>query len=244
MPEPVGDPVEVSAPPALVRALPGGLGSPDGTVTAAVLAPEAVLAAREGLTIEARGQFRMAAERFLHHRVAMAGLVIFVLLLLVSTVAPLFWRYSYAAITNQFASGPSLQHPFGTDTIGHDLFAQVLQGTATSIKIALLVAVIATVLGTLVGAFAGYYGKLADAALMRFTDLVLVVPLIAILLVLANGTRSLASSWFWISIVLGLVLWTYLARLVRSSFLSLREREFVEAEWAIGASDFRIIMRH
>lgn len=229
-----------------------GVGDPDprpdsiapGAAAAAIPDSAALRAAREGLDVKARSQFQMAVERFWHHKVALVGLGVFVFLLLLSTVGPLFWRYSYSQITGQFATGPSLQHPFGTDTIGHDMFAQVLSGTATSIKTALLVAVIATILGTLVGALAGYYGKYADAALMRFTDLVLVVPLLAILLVLANTLSKQAGSWFWIAIILAALLWTVLARLVRGTFLSLREREFIEAEWAIGASDLRIILRH
>jgi glutathione transport system permease protein len=206
--------------------------------------PAGFTAAREGLTVEARGQFRMALEKFIHHRMALVGLGIFMFLLLLSTIAPVFWHYSYSQITDQFATAPDLQHPFGTDTIGHDLFAQVLVGTATSIKTAILVAAVATFVGTVIGAAAGYYGKFADAALMRLTDLVLVVPLLAILLVLSNNVNNLASNWFWIAMVLAAVLWTYLARLVRGTFLSLREREFIEAEWAIGASDLRIILRH
>jgi peptide/nickel transport system permease protein len=201
-------------------------------------------AAAEGLSIEARSQFRMAVERFVHHRIALLGLGIFLVLLLLSTIGPVFWHYSYSQITNQFGTSPSAQHPFGTDTIGHDLFAQVLRGEATSIKTAMLVAVFSTFIGTVIGAAAGYYGKLADAALMRFTDLVLTVPLIAILLVLANKLSKLSGSWFWIAIILAALLWTYLARLVRGTFLSLREREFIEAAHAIGAGDFRIIVRH
>ena len=200
--------------------------------------------AAEGLTIESRGQLRMAAERFAHHRMALAGLAVFVLLLLLSTIGPVFWHYSYQTITNQFATAPSGQHPFGTDLIGHDMFAQVLTAEATSVKTALLVAVIATVIGTTVGAVAGYYGKFADALLMRFTDLILAVPLLAILLVLSNKLSKQANSWVWIAIILGCVLWTSLARQVRAAFLSLREREFIEAEHAIGASDRRIILRH
>jgi ABC-type dipeptide/oligopeptide/nickel transport system permease subunit len=191
-----------------------------------------------------RSQFQLARERFFHHRPAVAGLVVFVFLLLLSTIGGHLWHYSYSDITNQFSTGPSLQHPFGTDEIGHDLFAEVLAGTATSLKTALVVAVLATIIGTLVGALAGYYGKWADAALMRFTDLVLTVPLIAVLLVLANTLSKQANSWLWVAIIIAALLWTYLARLVRGSFLSLREREFVEAEWAIGASDTRIILRH
>jgi glutathione transport system permease protein len=214
---------------------PGGLAEADAA---------ALRAASEGLSVEARSQFRMALERFVHHRLALVGLGIFLFLLLLSTVGAHFWHYTYAQITGQFATGPSLQHPFGTDTIGHDLFAQVLKGTATSIQTALVVAVLSTALGSVIGAVAGYYGKLADAALMRFTDLVLVVPVIAVLLVLAAGVSSVASNWFVIALVLAALFWTYLARLVRGTFLSLREREFVEAEWAIGASDRRIILRH
>jgi peptide/nickel transport system permease protein len=201
-------------------------------------------AASDGFSVAARGQFRMALERFLHHRLALVGVGTFVFLLLLSTVGGHLWHYSHAQITGQFGTGPSLQHPFGTDTIGHDLFAQVLSGTATSVQTAVVVAVIATVLGTVIGAAAGYYGRLADAALMRFTDLILVVPVLAVLAVLAAGVSSLASNWFVIALVLAALFWTYLARLVRGTFLSLREREFVEAEWAIGASDRRIILRH
>jgi peptide/nickel transport system permease protein len=200
--------------------------------------------AAEGLTIESRGQFRMALERFAHHRLALTGLIVFVLLLLLSTIGPVFWPYNFTAITNQFATAPSAQHLFGTDLIGHDLFAQVLAAEATSVKTALLVAVIATAIGTTVGAVAGYYGGIADALLMRFTDLILAVPLLALLLVLANKLSKQSGSWFWIALILGLVLWTNLARQVRGAFLSLREREFVEAEHAIGASDRRIIVRH
>jgi ABC-type dipeptide/oligopeptide/nickel transport system permease subunit len=260
MPEPAREPVEAGQRGATAaethirqlpanqlatgEAAPGLLQGPPGELgTQAPLARE-LLVAREGLTVEVRSQFKMALERFIHHRMALVGLGIFMFLLLLSTITPVFWRYNYSQITNQFATGPSLQHPFGTDTIGHDLFAQVLVGTATSIKTAILVAGLATFVGTVIGAAAGYYGKLADAALMRLTDLVLVVPLLAILLVLANNVSNLASNWFWIALVLAAVLWTYLARLVRGTFLSLREREFIEAEWAIGAGDWRIIVRH
>jgi peptide/nickel transport system permease protein len=200
--------------------------------------------AAQGRTVESRGQLWLALERFARHRLALAGLAVFLLLVLLSTIGPVFWQYNYSAITSQFATAPSVQHPFGTDLIGHDLFAQVMEAEATSVKTAALVAVIATTIGTVIGAMAGYYGKLADAALMRFTDLILAVPLLAVLLVLANRASKQAGSWLWIALILGLLLWTNLARQVRGAFLSLREREFVEAEHAIGASDWRVIFRH
>jgi peptide/nickel transport system permease protein len=217
---------------------------PASDVTPPTPALTLVADAAQGPVIESRGQFRLALERFAHHRLALASLIVFLLLVLLSTIGPVFWQYSFSTITDQFATGPSAQHPFGTDLIGHDLFAQVMEAEATSVKTAVLVAVIATTAGTLVGAIAGYYGKLADAVLMRFTDLILAVPLLAVLLVLANKLSKQAGSWLWIAIILGLLLWTSLARQVRGSFLSLREREFVEAEHAIGASDRRIIFRH
>jgi ABC-type dipeptide/oligopeptide/nickel transport system permease subunit len=238
MPEPASLPVDAAGRSVTQPPVPPP-GQHPGDIDA-----RALLLAREGLPVEARSQFRMALERFLHHRVALAGLGTFVFLLLLSTIGQHVWHYNYTQITGKFATGPSLQHPFGTDVVGHDLFAQVLTGTATSIQTALVVAVVATVTGTVIGAMAGYYGKWADAALMRFTDLFLVLPILAVLLVLANGLSSFADNWLAIALVLAGLFWTTLARLVRGTFLSLREREFVEAEWAIGASDRRIIFRH
>ncbi len=196
------------------------------------------------LAAPSRGQLRMAARRFVRHKLAMTGLVVFVVLLLGSLIVPIFWQYSYSSITNTFASGPSAAHPFGTDLIGHDMLAQVMAGTLTSVETALLVAAISTVIGTAIGALAGYYGGLIDQALMRLTDLVLVVPLLAILLVLANKFSKQANSQLFVGLLLALLFWTYLARLIRGTFMSLREREFIEAEHAIGASTWRIILRH
>ncbi len=197
-----------------------------------------------GPATAARGQLSMAASRFFRHKLAMIGLFIFLVLLLGSVIIPYFWPYNYATITSEFASGPTAAHPFGTDLIGHDLFAQVLSGTLTSIETALLVAGISTFVGTLIGALAGYYGGIVDQLLMRFTDLVLVVPLLATLLVLANKFAKQSDSQLFVGLLLALLFWTYLARLVRGTFMSLREREFIEAEHAIGASTWRIILRH
>jgi peptide/nickel transport system permease protein len=124
------------------------------------------------------------------------------------------------------------------------MLAQVMAGTLTSLEVALIVAAISTVIGTVVGALAGYYGGIIDQALMRLTDLVLVVPLIAILLVLSNKFSKQSNSQLFVALLLALLFWTYLARLIRGTFLSLREREFIEAEHAIGASTWRIILRH
>jgi peptide/nickel transport system permease protein len=218
--------------------------SPRGTVIAAPIPGANVGAETDEMVTASRGQLRMAARRFVRHKLAMSGAIIFLVLLLGSIIVPIFWQYSYSSITNSFATGPSAAHPFGTDLIGHDMLAQVMAGTLTSLEVALLVAAISTVIGTVIGALAGYYGGLIDQALMRLTDLVLVVPLIAILLVLSNKFSKQADSQLFVGLLLALLFWTYLARLIRGTFLSLREREFIEAEHAIGASTWRIILRH
>ena len=223
------------------------VGATFGTAATEYAADRAVGAQAEpGLEGETggRSQLHLALRRFIHHRMALVGLGIFLLLVAIAFIVPHFWKWGYADITPSFATGPSASHPFGTDTIGHDLFAQVLVATQTSLKSAFIVTVIATAMGTVIGAVAGYFGKLADAALMRFTDLVLTVPLLALLLVLANILSKQSSNYLYIAIIIAAVLWTYLARLVRGTFLSLREHDYVIAARAIGSTNKRIIFRH
>jgi peptide/nickel transport system permease protein len=182
--------------------------------------------------------------RFLAHRLAVASLVVFVIIVAGSLGGARLWKYNYADITKEFSTPPSLAHPMGTDDIGHDTLAQVLRGAQKSVQVALLVALLSTTFGAVLGAFAGYYRGATDSILMRFTDLVLTVPAIAVLAVLAATLADRAGNWFFIALVLAALLWTYIARVVRGQFLSLREKEFVEAARALGASDRRIIFRH
>ncbi len=195
-------------------------------------------------TVERRSQTQMVIRRFMAHKLAVGSLVVFTLMVLISLVGGRFWKYNYADITDQFSSPPSLAHPMGTDDIGHDSLAQVLRGAQKSVQVALLVAFLSTTVGAVIGALAGYYRGWVDTALMRFTDLVLTIPSIAILAVLAATLADKAGNWFFVGLVLSLLLWTYIARVVRGTFLSLREKEFVEAARALGASDTRIMFRH
>jgi ABC-type dipeptide/oligopeptide/nickel transport system permease subunit len=195
-------------------------------------------------TVAARSQTSMIVRRFLAHKLAVGSLVVFLIVVVVSLIGGRFWKYGYADITDEFSSPPSLAHPMGTDDIGHDSLAQVLRGAQKSVQVALLVAFLSTTVGTVVGAVAGYYRGWVDSALMRFTDLVLTIPSIAILAVLAATLADKAGNWFFVGVVLALLLWTYIARVVRGTFLSLREKEFVEAARALGASDTRIMFRH
>jgi ABC-type dipeptide/oligopeptide/nickel transport system permease subunit len=195
-------------------------------------------------TVVRRSQTQMVIRRFLAHKLAVGSLVVFLLVVIISLIGGRFWKYGYADITDQFSTPPSLEHPMGTDDIGHDTLAQVLRGSQKSVQVALMVAFLATTIGAVIGALAGYYRGWVDSALMRFTDLILTIPSIAILAVLASVVASEAGNWFFIGLVLALLQWTYIARVVRGTFLSLREKEFVEAARALGASDTRIMFRH
>jgi peptide/nickel transport system permease protein len=195
-------------------------------------------------TIERRSQTQMVVRRFLAHRLAVASLILLLLVIIGSLIGGRIWKYNYADITDEFSTSPSLAHPMGTDDIGHDSMARILRGAQKSVQVALLVALLSTTFGAVLGALAGYYRGATDSVLMRFTDLVLTVPAIAILAVLAATLADRAGNWFFIALVLAALLWTYIARVVRGQFLSLREKEFVEAARALGASDRRIIFRH
>jgi ABC-type dipeptide/oligopeptide/nickel transport system permease subunit len=195
-------------------------------------------------TVARRSQTQMVIRRFTAHKLAVGSLVVFLLVVIISLIGGRFWKYGYADITDEFSSAPSLEHPMGTDDIGHDSMARILRGAQKSVQVALMVAILATTLGAFIGALAGYYRGWVDSALMRFTDLILTIPAIAILAVLAAAVTEQAGNWFFIGLVLALLQWTYIARVVRGTFLSLREKEFVEAARALGASDTRIMFRH
>ncbi|MFJ3898516.1 MULTISPECIES: ABC transporter permease [unclassified Streptomyces] len=192
-------------------------------------------------TVRQRTQTQLVLRRFLRHRAAMVSLVVFVLIILWAFIGPHLWHYSYRKYTEDNSQPPSLKHPFGTDSSGYDGYAQVMRGTQTSLKIAIMIALGSTLLGAVWGAVAGFYRGIVDAVMMRIADLVLTLPLFAIALVISSRTGG---SWYWIAIVIAGLTWAYVARVVRSAVLSLREKEFIEAARALGASDTRIIFRH
>lgn len=194
--------------------------------------------------VEATSQWRRVLRRFLRHKLAVVSLVLLLVLVLASFLGGVVARYGYNEFTPDLSAAPSLKHWFGTDGIGHDTFARVLRGARRSLLVAFLVAGLSTSFGALVGAVAGYYRGLIDLALMRFTDLFLTIPPLAVLLVVASRYRGESGNWIAISFVIAALFWMQLARVVRGVFLSLREREFVEASRALGATDRRIILRH
>lgn len=134
------------------------------------------------------------------------------------------------------------EHPFGQDTLGKDVFAQVMRGTQQSITVMFIVGVISLILGVLVGALSGFFRGWVDALLMRFTDVVIIIPIIVLGSIIGKLLGG-ANAWVF-GLFLGILSWTGLARLVRGEFLALREREFVDAARVAGASNGRVIFRH
>jgi ABC-type dipeptide/oligopeptide/nickel transport system permease subunit len=201
--------------------------------------------AREGLEVKARSQWDLFKRRFLGHKLALFSLVILLIISFAALFPDLVAPYDYAAqdIRNR-SLAPTLEgwHLFGTDKIGRDYFSRVVYGTQTSIFVAFFVAIMSTAMGTVIGALAGYYGGWLDNLLMRFTDFVIAVPFLAILLVAVAYLGR--GSPVRVALILSFLLWTTIARIVRGAYLSLREKEFVEAAKASGASDFRIMFRH
>ncbi|MGH8687017.1 MAG: ABC transporter permease [Burkholderiales bacterium] len=191
--------------------------------------------------------------RFRRHRLALAGAVIFCLILLAVMLGPFVWRVPINNIDfSAMLQGASWRHPLGTDDLGQDLLARMLYGGRISIAVGLSAMLIAIVVGTLLGALAGMSRGVLDAALMWLTDLFLSLPQLPLLLLLIylfrDALKSLvgveAGTFLLIVAVIGGFRWMPVARLVRAQFLSLREKEFVEAARALGASPARLVLRH
>jgi len=181
-------------------------------------------------------------KRFWKNRMAVAGSVIVVLLFIVSLLAPWFAPYDPNAIDLKIVlAPPSGGHPFGTDPLGRDVLSRMIWGAGISLKVGFVATGIALLIGTMLGAVAGYYGRWVDAVIMRFVDIMLCFP--SFFLILAVIALLEPSIWN-IMIVIGLTGWMGVTRLVRADFISLKERDFVQAARVIGAGDLRIIFLH
>jgi peptide/nickel transport system permease protein len=199
---------------------------------------------REVLAEEYAGKtlLQIFIRRFLRHKLAMAGLIVLVILYALAILAPWITPYEFDEIDlyNMY-SPPGAQHWFGTDELGRDVLTRVLYGGRISLMVGTVVAILSSLIGTLIGMMAGYYGKWVDNLLMRFVDLMLSLPLLPLLIVVATIKGPGLGG---IIIILGFLTWTSVARLVRGSFLSIREEDYVQAARALGASNLRIIVRH
>jgi peptide/nickel transport system permease protein len=231
------------------KEIPQAVGQPSDPT---IIAADVTLAYEAGLNIQARSQWGYVWRRFLRHKLAMASAAVLAVVFLVAIFAPQVAPYAYDEIDLEALYTPPhfetwnllspQNHLFGTDLLGRDYFSRVIYGIRTSVWVALVVAGLSTVIGTTVGAIAGYFGGVSDNLLMRITDLFLTLPTLAVLLVAAAYLGQ--GDPLRVAIILALLFWTPLARIVRGIFLSLREKEYVEAAKALGSPDRRIIIRH
>jgi peptide/nickel transport system permease protein len=203
---------------------------------------------------------RVVARRFFRHRAAMISLFLLIVVIIVSfssiglhifgLTTSGWWRWDFDDVPRIVNGGePTISfspfhigsHPFGQDSVGHDMFAEVMRGIQQSLMIVFITGIVSTFIGAVLGAVAGYFGGIVDSLLMRLTDTVIIVPL---LLLAAIVGRAVNGPSVILALVLGLLVWTTLARLVRGEVLALREREFVDAARVAGASSARIMFKH
>ncbi len=188
------------------------------------------------------GPTRRALQRFVRNRAALAGLALLVPLLLLVASYPLWLSYGPNSVDLLARNAPpGMRHLLGTDGVGRDVLARLMQGGRTSLTVASLSVSISLAIGFLVGALAAFGGRWSDAASMRFVDLAMTLPPVILLLVLASITGTGLWPTVW---VIALLSWPVLARMVRARLLEVRERDFVVAARGMGAGVFHLLFRH
>jgi peptide/nickel transport system permease protein len=185
---------------------------------------------------------RVIGKRFSRNKLSVLGALTVFLLIILSLFAPFIAPYDPTAIdVHNVLSPPSKDHFLGTDELGRDLLSRIIWGSRVSLKVGFIAVGIAITAGIIIGAISGFYGGLVDTILMRFVDIMLAFPTFFLILAVIS---ILEQSIFTIMVVIGLTNWMDVARLVRAEFLSLKEKDFVSAARAVGASDKRLIFRH
>jgi peptide/nickel transport system permease protein len=201
------------------------------------------------VSLRSLSQWELAWRKFRQHRLALVGLGILIFLIAVAVVGPIFLPFTpvpprpdQLVFTGR---PPSLAHPMGeTGGLQADVLMLVINGARTSLFLGFTSMAIGVAIGTIVGAIAGYVGGFVDNLLMRIVDVMLSLPLLFVILVVARFFKDAKDNVWSIIIIFGLFSWMGVSRLVRSLFLSIREREFVEAARAVGVADRRIIFKH
>jgi len=211
----------------------------------AVDASGAIATADVEVALESLSQWQLAWRRFKRHKMALLGLGIFGVMVAIAILGPILVPYNPLDIPGSpipGGTGPALNHPFGTDNNGRDVLTMVLNGARISVAIGFFSMSIAGLTGVVVGAVSGFAGGIVDNLLMRLVDVLFAIPFLFVILVAARffGQGSVVA----LILIFGLLSWPLIARLVRASFLSLREADFVEAARAVGVSNVRITFRH
>jgi len=189
-----------------------------------------------------KGYLYLVLKRFLSKKSSTISLFVVILFILLSFFAPLISPYEPDLINvDKILLPPSLEHPFGTDALGRDVFTRVMYGGRVSLLVGFVAEGIAVIIGVIVGSISGYFGGRIDNIIMRFVDVMLCFPVFFLIL----SVVAYVDPTIWnIMLVIGLTGWMPIARLVRAEFLSLREREFVLYEKVIGVDNFTIIFKH
>lgn len=185
---------------------------------------------------------KKALQRFRRHQLAMLGVVLFSIISILSFFAPVFDRYepNKLNLKDKF-QGPSIEHFFGTDRVGRDIWSRTLHGGRISLLVGFAAASVALLIGVVLGGLSGYYGGLVDMLIMRFTDVVMTFPRVVIMLTVAT---FIGQGVLNVILLIGLFSWSETARLVRGQVLTIREQEHVMAARSLGAKDYRIITKH
>ena len=180
--------------------------------------------------------------RLSRNKMAMAGLVVVTILFVVAFFANQLSPYPPDRInTSQILAPPSMAHFMGTDVLGRDVLSRIIHGAGVSLSVGFVAVGISTLIGVLLGAAAGYYGGTVERIIMRFVDIMLCFPTFFLILAVI---AFIGSSIWNIMVVIGVTSWMGVTRLVRAEFLSIRERDFVQAAISQGAGDLRIIFNH
>jgi len=186
--------------------------------------------------------WRLFWKGFKKNKLAVSGTVIIAGLFIIAIFAPFIAPYDQDAImTKEILQPPSKKHLMGTDDLGRDVLTRIIWGSRVSLLVGFVAVGISIAIGVVLGALAGYYGRSVDGIIMRFVDVMLCFP--TFFLILAVIAFWEPSIWK-IMLVIGLTSWMGVARLVRAEFLSLKERDFIQAARALGGKDIRIIFRH
>jgi ABC-type dipeptide/oligopeptide/nickel transport system permease subunit len=186
--------------------------------------------------------YKDAWKRLKKNKLAMLGLSIVILLILIAIFAPLISPYNpILRIKEDSSLGPSMNHLFGTDLLGRDIFSRVIYGSRISIEVGVIAVGISVIIGLFFGALSGYFGGISDAVIMRIADIFFAFPYIlgaiAIMTILGPGIVN-------IFIAIGILGWASIARIFRSSILTIKNKEYIEAARAMGAGSSRIIIKH
>jgi peptide/nickel transport system permease protein len=245
-----------------LKAAPGGARATGGATQPAVIGVRD--RGRTGLSVgdlrskEQRSLWGDAWRQFRKHKLAMAGLMLFIFMLLATFIGSRLYPQEIDAIDFSVSgSGISWEHPFGTDSLGRDILARMLWGGRISLAVGIIAALVAILLGTAIGAIAGFFGGVTDTLLMRLTDLFISLPQVPLLLVISflykqsfydffqrRTGSGVTGIFLLIVLVIGLLNWMPTTRLVRASYLSTKQKEFVEAAEAMGSSRASQMFRH